>query len=177
MLDKFPGGPLLGWLHPDNSPFCLEWSMRGMQRKFDHDIWGKSEREMEQETTATEIARPPAEDRTLWISKTFLLACYGDFQWQADPGLTHLALREKQSPKSPFLFESDAHEGNTVPDASPHGICLTGPDHSCLNVEGALVCLQTHKEGYLLSEELGQLNTGPTHSYVAAPPHSYLAAP
>jgi len=148
-----------------------------MQRKFDHGIWGESEGEMEQETTATEIACPPTKDRMLWISETFLLACYGDFQWQADPGLTHLTLREQQSPKSSVLFASDAYEGNTVPDASPHGICSASPDHSCLDVEGALVCLQTHEERYLFFELLGQLNTGPTRAYVAAPPDAYLAAP
>ena len=148
-----------------------------MQRKFDHGIWDESERQMEQEATATEIACPPTKDRMLWISETFLLACYGDFQWQADPGLTHLALREQQIPKSLVLFGSDAYEGNTVPNASPHGTCLTGPDYSCLNIEGALVCLQTHEERYLFFELLGQLNTGPTCAYVAAPPHAYLAAP
>jgi hypothetical protein len=105
------------------------------------------------------------------------LARCSDFQRQTDAGLPHLPLGEQQSLEIPLLLRSDVYEGYAVPDASAHGSRVLGPDHSRLNIDGALVRLKTHPKRNFLFEFLGQLYAGPAHAHITAPTHSHLATP
>lgn len=168
MADRSARVAPFGGLNPDNRSLHRELLFHRVKGDLQRGPGTQDPGEMKHESAATNIGRPSLEGRPLPVLSP---AGHGESQGQPNSGVANRTLGSEQASEGLMLIGRDFGKRHAVRNAPRRRDGLSRPDHPRVQLDGALIRLETDEDWGLGSKTVGQLETRAPFAEVPGPTH------